>query len=196
VSTAVHWRGDEWCGVRKEWGVGKQAKLARNGLCYIFGICFACLTTHQKQWCWTIKFFFYAPANDITALVFFFSSELHFECELILDWHVTWRNKGQWWHSDLILTYKMLFGLISISASDFFSFPNHIHNTRGHAYKLLDNHCRINVRQHFFTERVIKPWNSLRVTPHDFNSVNSFRTCLLANDLREFLFLPKCLILY
>jgi len=90
-------------------------------------------------------------------------------------------------HSDLILTYKMLFGLTSISVSDFFSFPNHIHNTRGHAYKLLENHCRINVRQHFFAERVIKPWNSLRVTPHDFNSVKSFRTCLLANDLREFL---------
>jgi len=90
-------------------------------------------------------------------------------------------------HSDLILTYKMLFGLTSISASDFFSFPNNIHNTRGHANKLFENHCRINVRQHFFAERVIKPWNSLCVAPHDFNSVNSFRTCLLANDLRVFL---------
>jgi len=90
-------------------------------------------------------------------------------------------------HSDLILTYKMLFGLTSISVSDFFSLPNHIHNTRGHAYKVLENHCRINVRQHFFAECVIKPWNSLRVTPHDFNSVKSFRTCLLADDLREFL---------
>jgi len=81
----------------------------------------------------------------------------------------------------------MLFGLTSISVSDFSSFPNHIHNTRGHAYKLLENHCRINVRQQFFAERVIKPLNSLRVTPNDFNSVNSFRTCLLANDLHEFL---------
>jgi len=102
-------------------------------------------------------------------------------------------------HSDLILTYKMLFGLTSISVSDFFLFPNHIHNTRGHAYKLLENHCHINVRQHFFAERVVKPSNSLRVTPHDFSSVNSFRTCLLANDLMifvNFLLLPKCLTLY
>jgi len=42
-------------------------------------------------------------------------------------------------------------------------------------------------RQPFFVERVIEPWNSLRATPHDFSSVKSFRTCLLANDLREFL---------
>ena len=90
-------------------------------------------------------------------------------------------------HSDLILTYKMLFGLTSISPSDFFSFPNYVYNTSGHAYKLFENHCRINVRQHFFAERVIKPWNSLRVASHNFNSVNSCRTCLLTNDLREFL---------
>jgi len=104
----------------------------------------------------------------------------------------------RWLHSDLILTHKMLFGLNSISASDFFSLPNHIHNTRGHAYKLLGNHCRINVLQHFFAEHVIKPWNSLRVTPHDLNSVKSFRTCLLASLMIfvNILFLPKCLTLY
>ena len=90
-------------------------------------------------------------------------------------------------HTDLIQTYKILFGLTSITASEFFSFPNPIHNTRGHAYKLFENHYRINVQQHFFAERVIKPWNSLQVAPHDFNSLNSFRTCLRSNDLSKFL---------
>jgi len=90
-------------------------------------------------------------------------------------------------HSVLILPYKMLFGLTSIAASDFIWLTNHIHNTRGHAYKLLVNHCRIKCSATFLWKRVIKPWNSLRVAPHDFNSVNSFRICLLINDLREFL---------
>jgi len=90
-------------------------------------------------------------------------------------------------HSDLIFTYKILFGLTNITASDFFSFSNPTHSTRGHAYKLLENHCRINIRQHFFAERVIKPWNSLHATHDDFNCINSFKTCLRANDLSKFL---------
>ena len=90
-------------------------------------------------------------------------------------------------HTDLIQTYKIIFGLTSINASEFFSSPNPIHNTRGHAYKLFENHCRINVRQHFFAEQVIKPWNSLQVAPHDFSSLSSFRRCLRSNDLSEYL---------
>ena len=74
-----------------------------------------------------------------------------------------------------------------LTASDFFSLSNPTHSTRGHAYKLLENHCRINIRQHFFAERVIKPWNSLHATHDDFNSINSFKTRLRANDLRKFL---------
>ena len=90
-------------------------------------------------------------------------------------------------HSDLILTYKILFGLTSITAFDFFSFPNPTHNTRGHAYKLFENHCRINIRQHFFAERVIKPWNSLHVAPGDFKCNNYFERCLRTNDFIKFL---------
>ena len=99
-------------------------------------------------------------------------------------------------HSDLILTYKILFGLTSITAFDFFSFPNPTHNTRGHAYKLFENHCRINIRQHFFAERVIKPWNSLHVAPDDFKCINSFKRCLRTNDFSKFLvFTCECLTL-
>jgi len=49
------------------------------------------------------------------------------------------------------------------------------------------NYLKTTVRQHFFAERVIKTWNSLRVAPHDFNGVNSFRICLYANDFSKFL---------
>jgi len=38
---------------------------------------------------------------------------------------------------DLILTYKILFGLTDMNQSDFFTFADRTHSTRGHAYKLL-----------------------------------------------------------
>ena len=90
-------------------------------------------------------------------------------------------------HSDLILTYKILFGLTSITASDFFSFPNPTHNTRGQAYKLFENHCHINIRQNFFTGRVIKLWNSLHVAPDVFKCIYPFRRCLRSDDLSKLL---------
>ena len=91
-------------------------------------------------------------------------------------------------HSDLILTYKILLGLTSITPSDFFSFSNLTRNTRGQeAYKLFENHCHINIRQHFFAERIIKPLNSFHVAQDDFNCINSFKSCSRANDLSKFL---------
>ena len=90
-------------------------------------------------------------------------------------------------HSDLIFTYKILFGLTNINLTDFFTFPNSAHNTRGHAHRLVLNNSRINVRQHFFADRVIKPWNSLKVGPSSFNSILSFKSCLKSNDFSKFL---------
>jgi len=56
-----------------------------------------------------------------------------------------------------------------------------------HVYELFENHCRTNVRQHFFAERGMKTWNSIRVPPRDFNSVNSFRICLGAYKFLVFI---------
>jgi len=36
--------------------------------------------------------------------------------------------------------------------------------TRGHAYKLFKPRCTSGVRQNFFAERVVNPWNSLPPT--------------------------------
>jgi len=41
---------------------------------------------------------------------------------------------------DLILTYKILFGLTDMNQSDCFTFADRTHSTRGHAYKLLPSH--------------------------------------------------------
>ena len=53
----------------------------------------------------------------------------------------------------LILTYNIVFGLIDINPEDFFTFANSNQNTRGHTYKLLPSHCRINVRKSFFCRK-------------------------------------------
>jgi len=50
---------------------------------------------------------------------------------------------------DLIVTYKIVFGLTDMNPDNFFTFANSIYNTRGHAYKLLPSHCRANVRMAF-----------------------------------------------
>jgi len=90
-------------------------------------------------------------------------------------------------HSDLILVYKILFGLVDVIANDFFSLNQSSYSTRGHNYKLCKNHCRVNIRQHFFTDRVVQPWNSMITSPQDFSSINMFKRCLKKNDLSKFL---------
>jgi len=66
--------------------------------------------------------------------------------------------------ADLVLTYKIVFGLVDLNMSNFFSLQSsngYSATTRGNPYKLFVNHCRINARKHFFSERIIKLWNSL-----------------------------------
>jgi len=38
--------------------------------------------------------------------------------------------------------------------------------TRGHPLKLNKNRVRIDLRQHFFSERVINTWNKLVIAEH------------------------------
>ena len=54
--------------------------------------------------------------------------------------------------ADLALTYRIIFGLIDLNVSDYFtlqSWSGCSATTRGNPYKLCVNHCRINVRKHF-----------------------------------------------
>ena len=84
---------------------------------------------------------------------------------------------------DLIMAYKIIFGLTDLNADEFFMKVNSVHNTRGHAHKLYVNHSRVDVRQHFFAERVVRPWNCLNATEHDFSSLTAFKLLLKRSDL-------------
>jgi hypothetical protein len=97
-------------------------------------------------------------------------------------------------HYDLILTYKILFRLVDVCPTQFFKFVSvdSSHDTRGHQYKLFQNYCRINTRQHFFCERVIQPWNSLTASVNDFTSLSACERCLRNNKDNLSKFLSYC----
>jgi len=56
--------------------------------------------------------------------------------------------------ADLVEVYKMVFGLSSVHLNTFFEFSS-LDRTRGHSLKLKKNRFRIELRQHFFSERVL-----------------------------------------
>ena len=61
---------------------------------------------------------------------------------------------------DLIETYKLLNGYYNIDWSNFFTLST-AHHTRGHYLKLFKNPTRLQLRAHFFIQRVVNKWNSL-----------------------------------
>jgi len=58
---------------------------------------------------------------------------------------------------DLFYTYKMVFNVVSEAANDMFTFANTLYSTRtrGHQYQLHLNNRFIDVRKHFFCERIV-----------------------------------------
>ena len=72
--------------------------------------------------------------------------------------------------------------------ADIMQRANSNHNTRGHTFKLLPSHCRVNVRKSFFAERVVKPWNcSLPAELHHFSSLSVFKSFVFSStDLSDF----------
>ena len=63
-------------------------------------------------------------------------------------------------HADLIILYKLLHKNIACNECNVFNF-NSVLNTRGHAYKLVKNRCRLDCRKTSFSFRVINMWNFL-----------------------------------
>jgi len=76
--------------------------------------------------------------------------------------------------ADLVEVYKMWKGLSRISFDSFFEVDLQ-HRTRGHSLKLRKNRCRLDIRQHFFSERVVSAWNALDQQTIDSSSLNIFK---------------------
>ena len=86
---------------------------------------------------------------------------------------------------DLLLTYKILFGLTCLESSDFFAYIP-LHTTRGHDYKLFMPNCKTDCRKFFFSNRVLDAWNKLPADTTDFTSLKKFRSCLFRIDLTKY----------
>ena len=91
-------------------------------------------------------------------------------------------------HSDLIMCYKIIFGIVGVCNRDFFQFYT-AKSTRGHPYKLCKEHNTSTIRQNFFSQRVINAWNYLPLDTVDFTSLRSFKRTIELVDLSTFL---KC----
>ena len=62
--------------------------------------------------------------------------------------------------ADLIEVYKIIHGLSNVKFLTFFEYSDE-HRTRGHSLKLQKHRSRLDLRQHFFSERIINVWNKL-----------------------------------
>jgi hypothetical protein len=75
---------------------------------------------------------------------------------------------------DMINTYKYVHGLYKVSRPKFQLSEGK--STRGHSLKLIKDHCRLNVRSNFFSQRVVNAWNSLPESVVSAPTVNSFKS--------------------
>lgn len=79
--------------------------------------------------------------------------------------------------ADLIEVYKMYKGTTKIPFDRFFEL-NESGRTRGHPLKLRKRRCNTDLRQHFFSERVINRWNDLKGEVVLAPSVEAFKARL------------------
>ena len=77
---------------------------------------------------------------------------------------------------DMIFIYKMLNGMIDLQFTDFFTCSQNPHRTRGHNQKIeLGVKPNTNMREKFFTNRCVIPWNQLPATITEAKSIEGFK---------------------
>jgi len=79
--------------------------------------------------------------------------------------------------TDLLEVFRIYHGWSTTTFDNLFT----LHNgacTRGHTAKLVKNRSRLELRRHFFSERVVNRWNSLDQRVIDSTSMNAFKNGL------------------
>jgi len=79
--------------------------------------------------------------------------------------------------ADLIEVLKMVKGLFGIPMESMFELSTTKHLT-GHELKLTKQRSKLEVRRHFFTERLVNRWNSLDHLTVNASTVNTFKNGL------------------
>ena len=75
--------------------------------------------------------------------------------------------------ADLTEVFKMVKGLSGITMESMFEFSTTKH-LRGHELKLNKHKSKLEVRRHFFTQRLVNRWNSLDHHTVNASTANSF----------------------
>jgi len=83
-----------------------------------------------------------------------------------------WSLEDRRVRADLVKVFKIIHGMSTVNFNTFFEFSHNIH-TRGHSLKLQKKRVHTDLRQHFFTDRVINKWNLLPEETVTANNVNS-----------------------
>ena len=88
-----------------------------------------------------------------------------------------WTLEDRRVHDDLIEVFKMFRGLSVVNIDTFFELDK-ASRTRGHILKLKKSRVVTDLRQHFFTERVINIWNHLEASVVEAETLNTFKSRL------------------
>ena len=92
-------------------------------------------------------------------------------------------------HCDLIMCYKIVFNIVKLEFTDFFSFilVTATHGHPAHPYRLFVPFAKNTARKNFFAYRVLKPWNYLPAHVVDFSALNRFKKSLHKVDYSSFI---------
>jgi len=76
--------------------------------------------------------------------------------------------------ADLLEAFRMYKGWSTTPFDTLFTLSTAV-STRGYSSKLMKNRCRLELRRHFFLERVVNRWNGLDQHVIDSATLNSFK---------------------
>ena len=79
--------------------------------------------------------------------------------------------------ADLIEVFKIVKGLENLNPTDFFTF-DFSNRLRGHNFKIIKSHCRLDIRKYFFSQRIINEWNALPLETVNSIDINGFKNKL------------------
>ena len=85
--------------------------------------------------------------------------------------------QGRLTWADLLLCWKIFHGKSLISPDDLFLVSS-LEHTRGHRFKIHHPHSRTDIRQCFFSVRIIDIWNSLPDRVVNAKTIDSFKNML------------------
>lgn len=89
--------------------------------------------------------------------------------------------------TDLLFTYKLVFGITDLKLSDFFVSNFHQTNLRHrHQYQLYLPPCKSSIRFNSYSYRILSIWNQLSSIETDFSSFERFKASLSIKQLLRY----------